>query len=176
MHNNSVRWKLERVKEEHQQFLISLWCHESTHTCKYGTVKQCDKPTKKKIISYWHPVTRGYYHTAILFSPAYPVYSACIRHCPFHYYIFNNIKDHGTSSRNRNRGNRGNIKSRQRGPSRLRLCFLHPDLNLTEWLTLPMGVNAHDPQLLLSPTRFAFFWLTNLFVVTLYDEIPETVS
>ncbi len=36
-----------------------------------------------------------------------------------------------TSSRNRNRGNRGNIKSRQRGPSRLRLSFLQPDLSLT---------------------------------------------
>ena len=33
--------------------------------------------------------------------------------------------------RNRNRGNRANINSRQRGPSRLRLCFLQPDLSLT---------------------------------------------
>ena len=34
----------------------------------------------------------------------------------FHYNILNDIKDHGTSSRNRNRGEWGNIKSRQRGP------------------------------------------------------------
>jgi hypothetical protein len=68
--------------------------------------------------------------------PAYPAYSTFIRHCPFHYNILNNIKDHNTTPRNRNRGNRGNIKSRQRGPSRLRLCFLQPDLSLTEWLFL----------------------------------------
>jgi len=59
-------------------------------------------------------------------------YSAFIRHCPFYDNILNDIKDHRTSSKNRNRGNRGNIKSRQRGPSRLRLCFRQPDLSLTE--------------------------------------------
>ena len=45
-----------------------------------------------------------------------------------------------------NRGNRGNIKSRQRGPSRLRLCFLQPDLNLTEWVTLPNRVSTDALQ------------------------------
>jgi hypothetical protein len=42
---------------------------------------------------------------------------------------------------------KGNIKSRQGRPSRLRLCFLHPDLSLTEWVTLPARVSAHAPQL-----------------------------
>ena len=64
--------------------------------------------------------------------PAYPAYSAFIRHCPFRYNILNDIKDHSASSRNRNRGNMGNIKSQQRGPSRLRLCFLQLDLSLAE--------------------------------------------
>ena len=61
-------------------------------------------------------------------------YSAFIRHCPFYDNVLNDIKDHSTStsSKNRNRGNRGHIKSRQRGPSRLRLCFRQPDLSLTE--------------------------------------------
>jgi hypothetical protein len=35
--------------------------------------------------------------------------------------------------------NRGNIKSRQRGP---RICFLQPDLSLTEWVTLSARVCA----------------------------------
>ncbi len=64
--------------------------------------------------------------------PAYSVYSAFIRHCPFHYNILNDIKNHSTSSRNRQRGNKSNIKSRQRGPSRLRLCLLRPDLSLSD--------------------------------------------
>ena len=33
-----------------------------------------------------------------------PAYSAFIRNCPFHYNILNDIKDHSTSSRNRNKG------------------------------------------------------------------------
>jgi hypothetical protein len=37
--------------------------------------------------------------------PAYSAYPAFIRHCPFYYNILNDIKDHSTSSRNRNRGN-----------------------------------------------------------------------
>ncbi len=68
--------------------------------------------------------------------------------------ILNDIKDHSMSSRNRNRGNRGNIKSLQRGPSMLKLCFLQPDLRLTEWVTLPARVSAHAPQLLLSPSHY----------------------
>ncbi len=71
-----------------------------------------------------------------------PAYSAFIWHCPCHCNLLNDITDHKTSSRNRNRVNRGNIKSRQRGPSRLRLCFLQPDLSLTEWVTLPARVSA----------------------------------
>ncbi len=86
--------------------------------------------------------------------PAYPAHSAFIRHCSFNYNIINDIQDHSTSSRNRNRGNRRNIKSRQRGPTRLRLCFLHPDLSLTEWVTLPARVSAHAPQLSLSPSHY----------------------
>ena len=78
---------------------------------------------------------------------------AGIRHCPFHYNILNDIKDHCTSSRNKNRGNRGNIKSRQRDLSRLRLCFLQPDLSPTEWVTPPGRVSAHAPQLSLSPSH-----------------------
>jgi hypothetical protein len=34
-------------------------------------------------------------------------------------------------------GTLGNIKSRQRGPSKIRLCFLQSDLSLTERVTLP---------------------------------------
>jgi hypothetical protein len=52
------------------------------------------------------------------------------------------------------RGNGGNIKSRQRGPSRLRLCFLQSDLSLTEWVTLPARVSAHAPQLSLSSSHY----------------------
>ena len=51
-------------------------------------------------------------------------------------------------------GGTGNIKSRQRGPSRLRLCFLHPDLNLTEWVTLPVHVSTHTPHLSFSPSHY----------------------
>jgi hypothetical protein len=50
----------------------------------------------------------------------------------FHYKssnILNDIKDRSTSSRYRNRGN---IKSRQRNPSRLRLCFLQSDLRKSD--------------------------------------------
>jgi hypothetical protein len=64
-------------------------------------------------------------------------------------------------------GNRGNMKSRQRGPSsldgptsnhdkeahRVRLCFLQPDLSLTEWVTLPARVSVHAPQVSLSPNH-----------------------
>ena len=51
------------------------------------------------------------------YPPVYPAYSTFIRYCPFPYNILNDIKDHNTSSRNRNRGDRGNIKSSQRDPS-----------------------------------------------------------
>jgi hypothetical protein len=92
---------------------------------------------------------------ATLLFLGYPAYSTFIRHCPFHYNILKDIKDHSTSSRNRNRGNRGNIKSRQRGPWRLRLCFLQPDVSLT----LPARVSAHAPQLSLSPS---YYFLSDL--------------
>jgi hypothetical protein len=54
----------------------------------------------------------------------------------FHYRtsnILNDIKDHSTSSRTRNKWNRGNIKSRQGDPTRVR---------------------AHTPQLSLSPSHY----------------------
>jgi hypothetical protein len=50
-------------------------------------------------------------------TPAYPAYSAFIRHCPFHYHILNDIKDHSTSSRNWNKGNRGNAPQFSVSPS-----------------------------------------------------------
>ncbi len=74
--------------------------------------------------------------------PAFPAHPAFIWHCPFYYNILNDIEDHSTSSRNRNRGNRSNIKSRQGGPSRLRLCFLQSYLRLTEWLFLRASVRT----------------------------------
>ncbi len=53
----------------------------------------------------------------IIPSWIYSAYSDFIRHCPFHYNMLNDIEGHSTSSRNRNRENRGNFKSRQRVPS-----------------------------------------------------------
>ena len=102
----------------------------------------------------------GQQHSSSIFwdkhPPAYPAYSAFIRHGPFHFNILNDIKHYSTSSRNRNRGNRGNIKSRQRDPSRLRLCFLQPGLSLPEWVNLPARVSAHAPQLSLSPSQISW--------------------
>ena len=70
--------------------------------------------------------------------PAYPAYSAFIRHCPFHYNILNDIKDHRKSSRNRNRWNRGNIKSRRRGPSRLRFSLFPIRSHREYYLKVPL--------------------------------------
>ena len=55
-------------------------------------------------------------------------------------------------SRNRTRTG-GTRQLQQRGLSKLRLCFLQPDLSLKEWVTLPARVSVHASQLSLSPSH-----------------------
>jgi hypothetical protein len=48
------------------------------------------------------------------------------------------------------RGNWGNNKSRQRGSSMLRTCFLQPDLRLAEWVTLLRRQHARSSNFIVS--------------------------